>query len=113
MSIIIYRYDQPISLTTPPPPVYPLVADGHVVVFSIKTPESTLVKIQAYRQAGDDPGTMRLYRIDNQNNVQVSGQSLEWVQVPDTDTDVWVDGDLMTGHLTFRAHVEPEPPIEP
>jgi hypothetical protein len=100
-----YNYGTDIDLT----PIWAIVNSGKNYMLTIKDDTGFIRKIRMFRGSDDDPGTMRLYNNVQSSNVQVASASVEWVQVPDIPTDVWIEGDIDTGMMKFREHLEPEP----
>jgi hypothetical protein len=102
----IYKYDVPISLVNPA--VYNIVESGQTYVFNLRDADNFMRKVRVFREIGDEPDTMRLYKDFGSSSVQVMADN-DWVQVPEQTTDARIEGDLRTGTITFREHIAAEP----
>lgn len=103
---ITYRYGQEISLVGIP--AYSSGDSGRYYVFTLADENNFQRKVRTFRNSDDPVGALRAYNNDQNMNVLVEADT-DWTQVPGMDTDLTVVGDWITGTLTFRAHIEPEP----
>jgi hypothetical protein len=104
---MVYEYDQEIPIQGTG--MYPIVISGQVFAMTVRDPNQILHRIRIFRNSEDEPASaVRMYNNVRQNNVLVVPDE-GWIQIPNLDTDVQMIGDLETGVMTFRMHLEPEP----
>lgn len=84
------------------------VSSGQVFVFDVVDEHKRLNRVRTAHNAGDAEGTVRVYMFDDVQ-AETAPTEGEWVQIPSSEIDFMTEGDLATGSIVFRAHLEVTP----
>jgi len=88
---------------------YPICAAGKRLSITVRMNSGVSNRLWFSREATDAEGSLRLK--SNYSEEYVSVPVAEITPIPGIPVDVFTNGDMITGDITFTAHVDPE--LEP